>query len=683
MQTLPPPLPIEDELGRIRELSKNGQHLDALAAAEALLAAEPQNRHALYLVATNQRCLNRIEEALETSRRLEQEHPRFSLLYQERGYCYTSLRDGPRAVDAFLRAVEINPALSVSWSMLERLYRQQGDERNAQAAAEQVSALKRLAPEVVRAGSLFSDGELSVAENILREYLPRSRDDVEALRMLARIDLQCNELEEAESLFENALRLKPEYVAARLDYTRVLLARRKYLRARQEAEVLLNLEPGNGVYLSLCAAACGGLGDHEKAITLYQQIIAKSPASADLRVMFGHSLQTVGRQREAAESFSKAIELRPGFGDAWWSLANLKTYRFSENEIAQMRSEESVADAHHVDRYHLCFALGKAFEDRQQYVESWLFYERGNALKRAESRYRPEIIEEFTRRQIAVSTAQFFAERAGFGVPDPDPIFVVGLPRSGSTLIEQILASHSQVEGTQELPEIQRIVQEMGGELSGPGDPSLHPDAEDSYPGVLTALASEDFRSLGVRYMMETRIYRTGKPFFIDKMPNNFHHIGLIHLMLPKAKIIDVRREPMACCFSNLKQLFAGGQEFSYGIDEMARYYKCYLELMRHWDAVLPGRVLRVCYEDVVDDLEGNVQSILEFCGLQFEPACVEFYKTARTVRTPSAEQVRQPIFRDALLQWRNYEPWLGPLKKRLDEAHKITFSAVRGTPQH
>ena len=667
MQTLSPPPPIEHELGRIRELSKNGQHLDALAAAEALLAAGSQNRHARYLVATNQRCLNRINEALETSRRLEQEHPRFSLLYQERGYCYMSLQDGSRAVEAFLQAVDLNPALLASWSMLERLYRQLGNERNAAAAAEQILALKRLAPEVVRAGSLFSDGELSVAENILREYLPRSRDDAEALRMLARIDFLCNELEEAESLLENALRLEPEYVAARLDFVRVLLARRKYLHARREAEVLLNKEPGNRVYLSLCAAAHGGLGDHETAIALYRQLIAASPASADLRVMFGHSLQAVGRQKDAAESFLKAIALKSGFGDAWWSLANLKTYRFSESEIARMRSEESAPSANRVDRYHLCFALGKAFEDRQEFAESWQFYERGNAFKRTENRYRPEIFETFTRRQIEVCTARFFAERAGFGVTEPDPIFIVGLPRSGSTLIEQILASHSKVEGTQELPDIHRIVQELGGEQSGPGDPGLHPDAEHVYPGVLTALAPEHFRSFGDRYMKETRIYRTSKPFFIDKMPNNFHHIGLIHLMMPNAKIIDVRRDPMACCFSNLKQLFASGQEFSYGVEEIARYYKSYLELMRHWDAVLPGRVIRVCYEDVVEDLDGSVRRLLDFCGLPFEPACIEFYKTARTVRTPSAEQVRQPIFRDGLVQWRNYEPWLAPLKERLD----------------
>jgi hypothetical protein len=400
---------------------------------------------------------------------------------------------------------------------------------------------------------------------------------------------------------------------------------------------------------------------------VYRELLAVSPGSADLHVSLGHSLQIVGRQKEATEAYQLATAARPGFGDAWWSLANLKTYRFSESEIAQMRAQEASPAAHPVDRCHLCFALGKALEDRSEFAESWQYYERGNALKRAESRYHPDIIEANTRRQIEVCTTPFFAARAGFGVPDPDPIFVVGLPRSGSTLIEQILASHSQVEGTQELSDIQRIVLEMG-KQPGLCDPRMR-TKEDSYPGVLAELAPEDFLRLGERYMMDTRAYRKHKPFFIDKMPNNFRHIGLIDLMLPNAKIIDVRREPMACCFGNLKQLFAGGQEFTYSIEDIARYYRTYLELMQHWDAVLPGRILRVWYEDVVEDLEGNVRRILDFCGLAYEPACVEFYKTERTVHTASSEQVRRPIFREGLNQWRNYEPWLGPLKDGLDDA--------------
>ena len=477
--------PIELEVDRIRELSKDGRHSEALVAAEVLAVAAPQNRDLLYLIAANQRCLNRIHEALETLRRMEQLHPRFSLLYQERGYCYTTLRDAPRAIEAFLRGVDINPALAKSWSMLERLFRMTGDARNAAAAAERISSLKNLPPEVVRAGSLFSDGDLSAAENILRVYLRTSSDDVEALRLLARIQHQRDVLDEAESLLEAALEVKPNYVAARLDYVRVLIDRQKYLRAREETDTLLRLEPGNRAYLSLYAAECVGLGEYEPAIALYRELLAASPASADLHVSLGHSLKAVGRKKEATESYEMAAAARPSFGDAWWSLANLKTYRFSQNEIVQMRAEEAAPGTDPVDRYHLCFALGKALEDRNEFAESWQFYERGNALKRAESRYHPDITESNARKQVEVCTAQFFAARVGVGVPNLDPIFIVGVPRSGSTLIEQILASHSLVEGTHELSDIQRIVVEIRG-------------LEDNrYPAVLAELAPEEFRGLG------------------------------------------------------------------------------------------------------------------------------------------------------------------------------------------
>jgi tetratricopeptide (TPR) repeat protein len=657
-QALPP---INVEVDRIRELSRNGQYEEALAVAEASAAGTHANRDMLYLIAANQRCLNRISDALATLQQLEQIHPQFSLLYQERGYCYTTLRDAARAIDAFSRAVNINPALAASWTMLERLYQMTGESSSAATAAEHVAALKHLPPEILRAGNLFSDGDLSTAENILRAYLLNAGDHVEALRLLARIEHQRNRLYDAELLLEAVLKLAPDYRAARLDYVRMLVDRQKYMQAHDVINTLLRLEPDSRDYLLLHAVACAGLGQYEPAIAVYRRILATSPESPDLHMALGHSLKSVGRQKEAIECYQAAAAFRTGFGDAWWSLANLKTYRFSQDEIASMCSEEAAPGAHPVDRYHLCFALGKAYEDKKDYAESWQFYERGNALKRAESLYHPEITETNTRRQIEVCTEKFFAERTGVGAPDPDPIFVLGLPRSGSTLIEQVLASHSQVEGTQELPDIPRIVLEMDGRQPDPDNPR--------YPGALVNFPHEEFHKLGKRYMTDTRPHRGDRPFFIDKMPNNFRHIGLIHLMLPNAKIIDVRREPIACCFSNLKQLFASGQEFTYSIEDIARYYRTYLELMRHWDNVLPGRVLRVCYEDVVEDLEGNVRRILEFCSLEFEPACIEFYKTERSVRTASSEQVRQPIFRESLLQWRNYETWLGPLKDALGDA--------------
>jgi tetratricopeptide (TPR) repeat protein len=653
--------PIELEVQRIRELSRGGRHREALAAAEALSVAVPQNRDALYLTAANQRCLNQIKEALATLQRLEQQHPSFSLLHQERGYCYVTLRDASRAIEAFLQAVNLNPALAASWTMLERLYRMTGEANGVAMAAAQLCILRQLPPEVVRAGSLFSDGELSAAENILRAHVLKGGNHVEALRLLARIEHERNELDEAEQRLETALKLAPDYRAARLDYLRVLLGQQKYLQARREIDAMRRLEPADRYLLSLDAAASAGLGQHDPAIEMYRELLAASPESVELHVALGHSLQSLGRQQDAIECYRKAAAIRPSFGDAYWSLANLKTYRFSQEQIARMRAEEAAPAAHLIDRYHLCFALGKAYEDRNECQESWRFYERGNALKRAESRYIPEITEANTRRQIEVCTAEFLAARAAVGAPDPDPILIVGLPRSGSTLIEQILASHSQVDGTRELHDIPRIVRGLEGT-----PPDL---AHARYPGVLAELDSENFRSLGERYMTDTRAYRGDKPFFIDKMPNNFRHVGLIHLILPNAKIIDVRREPMACCFSNLKQLFASGQEFTYSIEDIARYYKSYLDLMRHWDAVLPGRILRVSYEDVVEDLRRNVRRILEFCGLEFEPACLDFYKSNRSIHTASSEQVRQPIFREGLSQWRNYEPFLGQLKGALGDA--------------
>ena len=492
-------------------------------------------------------------------------------------------------------------------------------------------------------------------------HLGADRDHIEALRLSARIAHRRNAIEDAGRLLERILELAPQDRVARADYARVLIAQQRYPQALVEVTSLLALDPDNAAYRLLRATVYAGLGDHEQAIALYEGLLAEAPRWPEGRLLLGHSLKAIGRAEEALVAYHEAAACRPGFGDAYWSLANLKTYRFSDDEIERMRIEEARAAARHADRYHLCFALGKALEDRGEYGGSWRYYERGNALRLASSRYRAEFTEINTRRQIEVCTARFFQERAGSGAPDPDPILIVGLPRAGSTLIEQILASHSAVEGTQELFNIQRIVLA----LQGPA-----PDAyEPRYPGVLAGLTSQDLFDLGKRYLSETRPYRRGKPFFIDKMPNNFRHVGLIHLLLPNAKLIDVRREPLACCFSNFKQLFASGQDFTYSIDNLARYYRSYLELMRHWDAVLPGRVLRVCYEDVVEDLAGSVRRILAFCGLEFEPACLEFHRTERAVSTASSQQVRRPLSRDGLSQWRHYAKWLGPLRDALGDA--------------
>jgi len=681
-----PTAPIASELPRVRALLRQQRWPEALEATEALLAEVPEQREALLFRSIAQRFSGNVPAALDTLARLERHHPAFSRLYEERGNCFVFLKQAAQAIDAFRRAVSLNEALPSSWRSLATLHRMTGDKAAAAAAAKQVDTLQSLPPEVVTAMGLFADGDLEPAESMVRAYLLKHGNHVEAMRLLAGIGSARKIYDDAELLLAAALKIAPDYRPAREDYAAVLIEVHKHREARLQLDLLTREHPDHRRFKILYAATAAGLGEHERAVALYRALLQGGPEDADIHLSIAHAQKTLGRREQSIESYRQAAACRPNFGDAYWSLANLKTYRFSDAELARLRAAESAAMSD-VDRYHLCFALGKALEDRGEFAEAFGWYSRGNALKRAESNYRPEIIENNTRQQIAVCTQDFFKARSGWGSDRSGPIFIVGLPRSGSTLIEQILASHSQVEGTQELPNVQQIVQTLLGR-----DPDLdHP----RYPRILAEMSAEDFRVLGEQYLEETRFYRAGKPqsaggapqtapsqgvpvqavpvqavpFFIDKMPNNFRHIGLIHLMLPNARIIDARREPMACCFSNLKQLFARGQEFTYSIEDIARYYRTYLTLMRHWDSALPGRILRIQHEDVVQDLEGNVRRMLAFCGLEFEPACVEFHKTARSVRTASSEQVRQPLNRDGLDQWKHFETWLGPLRDALGDA--------------
>jgi len=659
-QPVPSPSRIEAEVLRARALAKQGQFAEALSVAQALLAEVPENRDVLYLVAVSQRYLGRIAEALKTLARFEAVHPDYGRLYQEIGHCYRAVGEADAAIKAYEQAVARNHTLSATWSALRDLYAARGRRVDADNAAAHLAALAKLPAPVVYATNLFLEGELYAAEQLVRQFLQTHGDHIEAMRLLAQIGVKLEILDDAEFLLESVLVFAPDYRAARYEYASVLVQRHKYLQAIEETNKLLPLEPHNPAYRTLYANACGGLGRHDDALQVYRELLVASPQAAELHLSIAHALKTLGRQAEAIESYREAAATRPSYGDAYWSLANLKTYRFADDELARMRGQEAAAATSLVDRYHLCFALGKALEDRGEYAESFRYYERGNAFKKSESRYKADLIERNTRLQKQVCTAEFFAARRGCGCEPPDPIFIVGLPRAGSTLIEQILASHSQVEGTMELAEIPRLVHHLQGRE--------HDEAKPHYPGVLPELRADQLRAFGEKYLEDTRMFRTGKPFFIDKMPNNFRHLGLIHLILPNAKIIDARREPMACCFSNFKQLFAAGQEFTYSFEDIGRYYRTYVELMAHWDAVLPGKVLRVQHEDVVEHLEDNVRRVLEFCGLEFEPACLEFYKTERSVRTASSEQVRQPIYKEGIDQWRNFEPWLAPLKDALGD---------------
>ncbi len=511
--------------------------------------------------------------------------------------------------------------------------------------------------ELVEATRCLRTRRIPLAERLVRDVLRKDPGDVVAIRLLAEVGLQVGKIDEAISLYERCLELAPGFALARQNYAVALSRRQRYDEALAEVQQLLDAEPGNPNYRLLQGSLLVQKGEHRDALALYETFLGEYPRQAGAHLNYGHTLKTVGRLDEAIAAYRTAIELRPATGEAYWSLANLKTLRFTDDDLRAMQAElDDQGDPD--DQSHLLFALGKAMEDRERFDESFGYYAKGNAIRGRRQPFSAKINVYDTARQIKALDAHFFAGRRDWGCPAPDPIFIVGLPRAGSTLLEQILASHSKVEGTAELPDIIALSRRLG--QKSPANPASQ------YPEILSTLTEDEAARLGQGYLDSTRVHRRGTPFFIDKMPNNFKHIGLIHLILPNAKVIDARRHPMAGCFSCFKQLFAHGQRFTYSLEALGRYYRDYVRLMDHWDAVLPGRVLRVQYEDMVADSEAQIRRVLAHCGLEFEDSCLRFYETERPVRTPSAEQVRQPVYRHGLEQWRNFEAHLGPLKAAL-----------------
>ena len=652
--TVPGPRPAGagDELAAARKLLESGRLAEAHSAAAALVAQDPAAPEPLYLQAVAERYLGRFDAALGTLGRLHAAAPRYARGWQEEGHVRKALGDRKGATAAFRRAVELNRGLVASWRELAALYAAEGSVA-AQAAAEaEYRRLAALPPELVSVTSLIQEGRLHEAEQLCRAFLKANPHHVEAMRLLARIGMKLFIYDDAEFLLESCVAFAPDYWLARRDYVEVLHKRQKFPQAYEQAKLLRERWPGRPPFELGYANECVATGRFEEAIATYDAIIGRNPELEQPHLVRGHALKTVGRLDEAIESYRNARAARSDFGDAWWSLANLKTYRFTDEEVAAMERAAADGETAAEDRFHIAFALGKAFEDRGEHARSFDWYRRGNTLRRSGLRYDPQRAEAAMRRHAQVCTAEFFRAREGWGASEHDPIFIVGLPRSGSTLLEQILASHSQVDGTMELPNIVALAHRLNGRRL------LAEEAR--YPSVLAELSAAQCGGFGGAYIADTAFHRRGAPRFIDKMPNNFLHVGLIHLILPNARIIDARRHPLACCFANYKQLFADGQEFTYDLAEMARFYRAYAELMDHWDRVLPGRILRVHYEHVVAGLEEQTRRILEFLGLPFEETCLEFHRTRRSVRTPSSEQVRRPIYRDAVSQWRHFEPFLG-----------------------
>lgn len=627
--------------------------------ASEILKVAPTHPKALMLLAAGKRAAGNAPDALAILRPLAQEQPNAAAVHFELGLALAATGESEGAVKAFQQATRLAPNLSDAWRALGDELLAAGDSDGAgQAYAQQIQASVN-DPALMEAAAALCDNKLAVAERLLKAHLKKAPSDVAAIRMLGEVAARLGRSEDAEVLFERCLELAPSFIAARHNFAIVLHRQNKSARALEQLNALMAQDPRSPTYLNLRAAILARIGDFDAALPLFETVLATQPNHPKIWMSYGHALKTAGRVGDCIEAYRKSLALAPGFGEVYWSLANLKTFRFGDAEIAAMHAALAREDITPEDRYHLHYALGKAYEDAANYAESFGHYSEGARVRHLDFRYDADEKHTAMLQTKAMQTAAFFAARKDHGAAAPDPIFIVGLPRAGSTLIEQILSSHSAVEGTMELSDIGAIARRIGRKGGA--------DRNAQYLDALSKLNTDERRALGQGYIESTRIQRkTDRPFFIDKMPNNFQHVGLIHLILPHAKIIDARRHPMANCFSAFKQHFARGQHFSYGLENLGRYYADYVELMAHYDTVLPGRVHRVIYERMVEDTEAQVRALLAYCGLPFEASCLQFYQNERAVRTPSSEQVRQPIFADAVAHWRHYEPWLDPLKAAL-----------------
>jgi tetratricopeptide (TPR) repeat protein len=563
------------------------------------------------------------------------------------------------AREVLVRLTAMQPGMAQAFTALGDVLTAQGDTEAADEAYMRGVKSAVRDPRLLEAATALTENRLAVAEHQLREFLKAHPTDVAAIRMLAETGARLGRYEDAENLLARAVELAPSFHAARHNYATILHRQFKAEEALTQVDHLIKSDPANPGYRALRAAILVRIGEFEQAIAIYEALLKGNPKLPKIWMSYGHALKTVGRQDDCIGAYRRAIALKPELGEAWWSLANLKTAPFSADDIAAMHAALARTDIAAEDRHHLEFALGKALEDRKDYDGSFAHYAAGNALRARSAPHDPELAHAHVERSKALFTPPFFASRAGVGCDARDPIFIVGLPRSGSTLLEQILASHSQVEGTMELPDIPAMARRLG---------NAHKRSEfGAYLDVLPALAPERYRELGEEYLVRTRVQRKlGRAYFVDKMPNNFQHVGLIHLMLPGARIVDARRHPLGCCLSNFKQHFAHGQTFSYDLGHLGRFWREYAALMAHFDRVLPGRVHRVLHEDMVADPEAVIRKLLDYCGLPFEQACLDFHRTDRAVRTASSEQVRRPIFTEGVEHWRHYEKWLEPLKSSL-----------------
>jgi tetratricopeptide (TPR) repeat protein len=623
----------------------------AVETCRHALAAEPDQVDLLTLLGVCLLDCRRPREALEPLQRAVNRAPRFARARENLGQALLQTGRLDEAVKELQQAAKLDPSSDTARLKLAHALAALGSGEEADAVFEEAF---RLAPErgqLATAGEHLREGRARECERICRELLARQPDEVNALRLLARVAGEAERWGKAELLLLRVLALAPGFHEARLDLARVYKQQDRIDDAVACAAEAAELGPRNSnahyVHASMLAIA----GRSTEALEAYRRALDINTWHTAAWVGMGHLLKTLGQQEEGVAAYRKAIVQRPNFGEVYWSLANLKTFRFTPEEVADMERRLDEEDLDEDARVHFLFTLGKAMEDQKEYARAFECYAEACVTQRMRITYDPVDTEVVNERIRSVFSAAFIAEHAGEGCPDPSPIFIVGLPRSGSTLIEQILASHSQVEGTAELPDVGRVIGSLPARCEG-----------QKYPEGVRLLDAADWHELGEFYLERTQRHRSGLPFFTDKMPNNFPSVGLIHLMLPNAKIIDARRHPLDSCFGSFKQHFAHGQTFSYDLVELGEYFLEYRRMMRHWQEVLPGRVLEVRYEDMVRDQEGQTRRLLAYCGLDWEDRCLRFYETERAVRTASSEQVRQPIYSSSVNHWRHFREELAPL---------------------
>ena len=645
---------------RASKAIRDSRFVEGLSFLESNLSKDPNHKDSLYLAAVCSRYLKNYKDSKEYLNNLLIQAPDMGRAYQELGHLCKAIGENEEAASHYRQACELNPALVASWKSLFNYFNKRNNKAAAEHAHEQIKKLDSLPPILLYISQILNEGRLAIAEQKCREFLKKNPTNVYAMSLLSDIAKKFGYYDDAEILLENAVKFSPDDGEIRMKYALILRLKQKFTKTMEQVNILCEKFPDNLSYQAQKASEIMQNGYHSEAIDLFEKIIKENPYNFSAMTSKGHAEKTLGKTDKAIESYKSAYKIKNDHGEAYFSLSNLKTYKFSDKELDVMKNQLKRVDLTLKDKAYFHFALAQGCEAIGDYEEAFKNLDMGNKIKKEQSKYTIEKMNKELQAQIDVCDEKFFEKLGNGGHNANDPIFILGLPRAGSTLIEQILASHSMVDGTLELPNILSMAQSFRGD-------DIYGNLG-NYPKTMKSLTLEKRQELGKSFIDDTLIHRKNAPRFTDKMPNNFRHIGLIHLILPNAKIIDARRYPLDCCFSMFKQLFAQGQEFTYGLAEAGNYYNSYVKLMNHWNKVLPNKILRVNNEDIIDDLEGQVKRMLDFLELPFEESCIKFYETDRSVRTASSEQVRKPINKSGMDRWKPYAKNLKTLVDNLDE---------------